>query len=137
MDCIFCKIVAGTVPCFKVYESTSVLAFMDINPLSEGHVLVIPKMHAANVWEIDETSIRDTAAAARMVSLGMRKVLSLDSMSLIQSNGTGALQSVDHFHFHLVPRKVGDDIPWDWPLNPGNRDKIKATADKIALALKA
>jgi histidine triad (HIT) family protein len=137
MNCIFCKIIAGSVPSFKVYENTAALAFMDINPLSEGHILVVPKAHAANLWEIEEASLRDTISAAKHVALGMKAALGLDSMNLVQSNGPGALQSVDHFHLHLVPRQVGDGVPLDWHLNPGNREKIKAVAGKIVAALPA
>lgn len=137
MDCIFCRIVAGSVPAFKVYEDTATLAFMDINPLCEGHVLVIPKQHAANLWEIDEDSLRDTIAAARTVAGGLKASLGLDSMNLVQSNGPWALQSVDHFHFHLVPRRKDDGVPLDWHLTAGNRDKIKRCGEKIAAALAA
>ncbi len=132
MDCIFCKIVAGTVPSFKVYENSAALAFMDINPLSEGHVLVIPKVHSANLWDIPEAALRDTIAAARVVALGQKTALGLDSLNLVQSNGPWALQSVEHFHLHLVPRRQGDKVPLDWRLAPGKLDKIKAVAGKIA-----
>jgi histidine triad (HIT) family protein len=135
MDCIFCKIVAGSVPSFKVYENSAALAFMDINPLSDGHALVIPKAHSANLWEIGEASLRDTIAAARVVALGMKAALGLDSLNLVQSNGPWALQSVDHLHFHLVPRKMGDGVPLDWQLAPGNMEKIKAAAGTIAAAI--
>jgi len=137
MDCIFCKIVAGSVPSFKVYEDTAALAFMDINPLAEGHTLVIPKQHGANLWEIGEDSLRDTVAAARTVALGMKTALGLDSLNLVQANGPWALQSVNHLHFHLVPRRENDGVPLDWGLSPGNRDQIKAVADRIAAALQA
>lgn len=134
MDCIFCKIVAGSVPAFKVYEDTAALAFMDINPLSEGHVLVIPKLHAPNLWEIDEASLHAATTAARIVAQGMKAALGVDSLSLVQCNGPWALQSVDHFHFHLVPRRENDGVPLDWGLTPGNRDQIKAAAARIASA---
>jgi histidine triad (HIT) family protein len=137
MDCIFCRIVAGSVPAFKVYEDTATLAFMDINPLCEGHVLVIPKRHAANLWEIEESTLRDTIAAARIVARGLKSVLELDSMNLVQSNGPWALQSVDHLHFHLVPRHKGDGVPLDWHLTAGNRDKIKRFSEKLAADLAA
>jgi histidine triad (HIT) family protein len=135
MDCIFCRIVAGSVPSFKVYEDTSTLAFMDINPLCEGHVLVIPKVHSANLWEIGEAALRDTTAAARLVAQGMKAALGLDSLHVVQSNGPWALQSVEHFHFHLVPRRENDGVPLDWGLTPGDRAQIKAAAARIASAL--
>jgi histidine triad (HIT) family protein len=135
MDCIFCKIVAGSVPSYKVYEDTSALAFMDINPLSEGHALVIPKTHAANVWEIGETTLKDTIAAVRIVALGMKAALGIDSMNLAQANGPWALQSVNHLHFHLIPRRENDGVPFDWPLIPGDHAKIKALSAKVAAAM--
>jgi len=135
MDCIFCKIVSGSVPSFKVFENSTTLAFMDINPLSEGHVLVIPKTHAANLWEIEDASLRETISTARLLAHGLKNALGLDSMNMVQSNGPGALQSVDHFHLHLIPRKVGDGVPLDWNLSPGNREKIKSVAAKISAGL--
>ena len=130
MDCIFCKIVAGSLPSFKVYENSAALAFMDINPLSDGHVLVIPKAHSANLWEIEEGSLRDTIAAARVVALGMKNALGLDSLDVVQANGPFALQTVEHLHFHLVPRRAGDRVPLDWELAPGNRDRILALRER-------
>jgi histidine triad (HIT) family protein len=137
MTCIVCKIVAGTVPAFKVFENSAALAFMDINPLSEGHLLVIPKAHAANLWDIDDASLRETVTVARLVALALKSALGLDSLNMVQANGPGALQSVDHFHLHLIPRKVGDGVPLDWGLTPGNREKIRAVAGKISAALPA
>lgn len=135
MDCIFCKIIAGSVPCYKVYETTSALAFMDINPLSEGHALVVPKTHAANLWEVDDASLKETIAATRVVALALKSALGIDSMNLAQANGPWALQSVNHLHFHLIPRRENDNVPLDWGLNPGDHAKIKAVSVKIAAAM--
>src|SRR5579863_7036101 len=99
-DCIFCKIVAGAVPCFKLFEDTETLAFMDINPVHDGHCLVIPKAHWLNAFEIPPEGIGAAARTAARLAKAVNAALRPDGLNLIQSNGPGAAQSVAHFHFH-------------------------------------
>lgn len=136
MDCIFCKIVAGEIPCFKIHEDADTLAFMDINPLTEGHALVVPKRHCTGLWDADEATLAATIRASQRVAQALQRALGLDSLNLLQANGKWAAQSVPHLHFHLIPRREGDGAGMDWPLTPGNMDAIQATAEKIAAALK-
>jgi histidine triad (HIT) family protein len=136
MDCIFCKIVAGTVPSFKVYEDAAVLAFMDINPLTEGHVLVIPKRHSATLFDTEDAVLRDVIGAAKKVALAMKQALGLDSLNLLQANGRWAAQSVLHLHFHLIPRRENDHAGMDWELIPGNKDAIRRVAATLAAAIR-
>lgn len=134
-NCVFCKIVAGTVPCFKLYEDQDTLAFMDINPFNEGHALAIPKAHHADVHEIPpETAGRAMATAAR-IARAVHKVVQPDGINLVQANGPGAGQSVFHFHVHVFPRKAGDDARLNWQQRPGDMDRIKALSEKIAAAI--
>jgi histidine triad (HIT) family protein len=135
MDCIFCKIVAGNIPSIKVYEDAHTLAFMDINPLTPGHLLVVPKPHFVNLFDIEEGVLLQTMAAVRKVALGQRQALGLDSLNLVQANGRWATQSVPHLHFHLVPRRENDHAPLDWQLKPGNMDAIRRDGQRIAAAL--
>ena len=135
MDCIFCKIIAGEIPAFKVFEDGATLAFMDINPLAAGHLLVIPKAHTPNLFEADEAALAATMATARRVARAMRDVLGLDSLNMVQANGPWAAQSVQHLHVHLIPRKEGDGLGLDWALNPGDMGAIQAVGDRIAKAL--
>lgn len=134
-DCIFCKILAGEIPCFKVYEDDDTLAFMDINPVHPGHVLVIPREHSANVFEVSDAAIAATAKSARRVAVAVRATLEPDGMNLLQCNGEAAAQSVQHFHMHVLPRVMDDGASLNWALKPGNMDDIGALAQRIGQAI--
>ena len=130
-DCIFCKIVAGAVPCVKLCEDAETLAFMDINPVHDGHALVIPKAHYPTAFAIDPEAIAACARTAARVAKAVDAVLKPDGLNLIQSNGKGAGQSVGHFHFHVLPRRLGDDLLINWELKPGDMARIAAVAEKL------
>ena len=130
-DCIFCKIIAGDIPCFKIYENNDTLAFMDINPASEGHALVIPREHSRDVHAISEEAIAATVSAAKKVAAAVEKTLQPDGLNLLQCNGPGAAQSVFHFHMHVLPRSNGDELKLNWGLQPGDMDAIGALAGRI------
>ncbi|MCP4391485.1 MAG: HIT family protein [Gammaproteobacteria bacterium] len=130
-DCIFCKIIAGEIPSFKIFENDDSFAFMDINPANEGHALVIPKEHAADVHAVSEAAITATVKTAKKVAAAVDKTLSPDGLNLLQCNGPAAAQSVMHFHMHVLPRKNGDELKLNWGLEPGDMDAIGALAEKI------
>lgn len=136
-DCIFCKIVRGEIPCFKVYEDERVLAFEDINPISEGHTLLIPKNHAENLWEIPEEDLIAIHLASKKVVHALRIALKPSGVAALQLNGKGANQLVMHYHLHLIPRMSGaPELPvTQWELKPGSIKLIQKTAEKIAAAL--
>ena len=136
-DCIFCKIVAGEIPCFKVYEDERVLAFEDINPISEGHTLIIPKNHAPNLWEIPEEDLAAVHHASRKVGNAIQKALNPAGIAVLQLNGRGVNQVVMHYHLHLMPRASdGPELPITvWELKEGDMDAIKKTAEAIAGAI--
>ncbi|MDD5204531.1 MAG: HIT family protein [Desulfobacterales bacterium] len=137
-ECIFCKIVRGEMPCFKVYENEHVLAFADINPISEGHTLIIPKKHFENLWEIQDEELSAIHLASRKLAHAIRESLNPLGLAALQLNGKGANQVVMHYHLHLIPRLGGSPaLPvTEWELKPGNRDAIRETAQKIAAAVK-
>ncbi len=137
-ECIFCKIVKGEIPCFKVYEDDQVLAFEDINPISEGHTLLIPKRHAENLWEIPDEDLTAIHIASKKVAAAIRDALRPIGMAALQLNGKGANQVVMHYHLHLIPRLSGDPtLPVTaWELKPGDMEKIGKTARRIAAAIK-
>ena len=135
MDCIFCKIVAGEIPCFKVYEDQAALAFMDVNPISEGHALVVPKKHVVNLFEADDETLARSMAAVRKVSVALKNALGLDSLNLVQANGQWAVQSIPHFHIHLIPRRENDGVGLDWPLKPGDMEAIGKIGTAVAEAV--
>src|SRR6202162_4761078 len=97
-DCIFCKIVAGAVPCFKLFEDDDTLAFMDINPVHDGHCLVIPKAHYPTIFEIAPEAFAAAARTTARVAKAVNAAVKPDGLNLIQSNGPGAAQSGSHFH---------------------------------------
>lgn len=130
-DCIFCKIIAGEIPSFKIYEDDDTFAFMDINPASEGHALVIPREHSADVHGISDAAISATVVAAKKVATAIEKTLNPGGMNLVQANGPAAAQSVFHFHMHVLPRREGDELKLNWGLNPGDMDAIGQLADRI------
>jgi len=130
-QCIFCKIVAGEVPCFKLYEDEATLAFMDINPANEGHALAIPKSHFADIYAAAAGEVGQVAELAARLARAVNEAVKPDGLNLLQSNGPGAAQSVMHFHIHVLPRRTGDGLKINWPLVPGKRDAIAALAEKI------
>jgi histidine triad (HIT) family protein len=130
-DCIFCKIVAGQIPCTKVYEDDQVLAFMDINPISPGHTLVIPKKHYETISEMlaDEAAalFRPVPALAAAVKAGVGAV----GLNVLQNNGRVAGQAVDHLHVHLIPRWEADGLGYRWPAQKADFDVLKQQAEAI------
>ena len=130
-DCIFCKIIAGEIPCFKLWEDELSLAFMGINPLNAGHALAISKEHAANVFEISEDALSGTARTAKRIATAVNSALSPSGISLMQANGPGAAQSVQHFHIHVIPRVENDGLLLNHAPNPGDMDEIAQMAERI------
>lgn len=131
-ECIFCKIIAGDIPCFKLFEDEHTLAFMDINPANRGHALAIPKVHSPNLFDSSDEALAATVATARRVARAVREVVKPDGINLVQANGPGAAQSVFHFHMHVIPRFNDDELMLNWGINPGNMDEIKALSEQIA-----
>ena len=135
MDCIFCKIIAGEIPSIKVFEDGNTLAFMDINPLSEGHLLVVPKKHFTTLFDADDDSLAQIFSVVRKLAVALQKALGIDSLNLLQANGRWAVQSVPHFHVHVIPRRENDGVPLDPELKPGNVEQVRKTGEAIATAL--
>ena len=130
-DCVFCMIRDGKIPSAKVYDDERTLAFMDINPLTRGHCLVVTKAHAATLYDVEVEDLKAAVATAKKVAGALRKALSPDGLNLLQANGAAAFQSVPHFHLHLIPRWTGDGKGFDWKVVPGVREEIMGTADRI------
>jgi len=133
MDCIFCAIVEGKLPSARIYEDDRAVAFMDIQPGNPGHALVVPRLHARDVFDIDPETLAHVVRVAQKVAVAARQALGCDGINLIQSSGAAAFQSVYHVHFHVLPRFEGDDVRLPWKPKRGEPDAI----EKAAAALRA
>ncbi|MBI5304803.1 MAG: HIT domain-containing protein [Chloroflexi bacterium] len=109
-NCIFCAIVARRAPAAMVYENDGALAFLDINPVTQGHTLVIPKKHCRNVFDIDDASGTAVMHASRVVARALRAAFHADGLTILQSNERAGGQAVFHYHAHLAPRFTGDGL---------------------------
>jgi histidine triad (HIT) family protein len=130
-DCIFCKIVAGELPSETVQEDQHTVAFMDINPWTRGHALVIPRNHSPNIYEVGDEDLRHTAVAAKKLALRMKERVRCDGVNVLNASEPAAWQSVFHFHMHVIPRY--DDDPLELPVHPrqAEPDELAAVAAEI------
>ncbi len=131
-DCIFCKIIRGEIPSFKIFEDDEILAFMDVNPIATGHALVIPKFHSKDIHETPAEWVGIAFAGAKLVARAVEKTLEPAGINIVQANGPGAKQSVFHLHVHVMPRSMDDGLTMNWELVPGDMDEIGKLAEKIA-----
>jgi histidine triad (HIT) family protein len=130
-DCIFCQIVAGELPAYKLHEDEHTLAFMDINPATRGHALVIPRRHTRNLLEIAPEDLSATVLAAQQLARRLTERLGAEGVNLINSCGSVAWQTVFHFHVHVIPRYSGDPMKLPWTPAPGDMDEIAALAQEL------
>jgi histidine triad (HIT) family protein len=130
-DCIFCKIIAGEIPAQKIAEDERTVAFMDINPATRGHVLVVPRRHARDLLEIDDEDLAATILAARTIAQRVKDRLDADGVNLLNSCGSAAWQTVYHFHLHVIPRYEGDPLRLPWTPKEGDPDEIAAAAEEL------
>jgi len=115
-DCIFCKVLAGEIPAQIVDEDEQTVAFMDINPWTRGHALVIPRRHSTDLLEVPQDDLAATAAGAKRLAARMKERLGCDGVNLVNSCGAAAWQTIFHFHVHVIPRY--EDDPLQLPVMP-------------------
>jgi histidine triad (HIT) family protein len=127
-DCLFCRIVSGELPSTRIDEDERTVAFMDINPATRGHVLVVPREHSADVTEIAAEDLAAVAAMGQRLAVRQQERLGADGVNLLNSCGRVAWQTVFHFHLHVIPRYAGDPLRLPWEPAPGDRDEIAAAA---------
>jgi len=127
-DCLFCKIAAGEIPATRVYEDERTIAFMDINPATRGHLLVIPREHATDLLEIGAEDLAACLTAAQQLAMRLKEALGADGVNVLNSCGREAWQTVFHFHVHVIPRYAGDPLRLPWTPAPGDRDEIASAA---------
>ena len=130
-DCLFCGIVAGDVPAQVVDSDEHTVAFMDINPATAGHALVVPRTHVADLFEISDEDLEHTIVAARRLARRMKATLSPDGFNVLNSCGSVAWQTVFHFHLHIVPRYEEDPLELPWVPEAGDAAEIATVADRI------
>jgi histidine triad (HIT) family protein len=130
-NCIFCRIVAGSVPATLVHEDAATLAFMDLGQVNPGHVLVTTKFHAQDIFELPDEDAGAVFRATARVARAVREAFRPQGVTLLQANGKAALQSVPHFHIHVLPRWEGDGMSLAWPAKNPPREKLEEYAAKI------
>lgn len=135
-DCIFCKIAAGEIPAAKVYEDASKLAFMDINPVQPGHVLLIPKKHCERLTELSAEAAADLAAALPRLARAAVAAARADGFNIFQTNGRCSGQTVPHVHIHIIPRHNDNGYSFHWrpgQYAPGEQEAWrKKISDELA-----
>jgi histidine triad (HIT) family protein len=127
-DCLFCKIIAGEIPSTRIYEDERTVAFMDINPATRGHLLVVPREHTRDLLSVGPEDLAAVAATAQKLAKVVPERLGADGVNLLNSCGRAAWQTVFHFHLHLIPRYAGDPLRLPWTPEPGDRDEIAEAA---------
>jgi histidine triad (HIT) family protein len=130
-DCLFCRIVSGELPSTRVDEDERTVAFMDINPATRGHVLVVPREHSTDLTEIAEDDLAAVAAMSKRLAVRQQERLGADGVNLLNSCGKVAWQTVFHFHVHVIPRYATDPLRLPWEPAPGDRDEIAAAAQEL------
>jgi histidine triad (HIT) family protein len=131
--CVFCAIVSGSHPAAIVYEDTSTLAFLDITAVTPGHTLVIPKTHAADLWEIAPDGWASVMRTVHRVARRIGEVLRPDGMTLFQANRAAGWQDVFHLHVHLVPRAAGDHLHRPWTASPVPLETFQALRARLSM----
>lgn len=132
--CIFCKIVAGAIPAHKVYEDDLCLAFLDVGPIVNGHLLVIPKAHHPNLVETPPATLAALAAKLPALAQAAMAATNTPACHVLTNNGAEASQSVQHLHFHILPRDDGDGYKLNWPagkLDPQHASRLREALSRI------
>jgi histidine triad (HIT) family protein len=124
-DCIFCRIVAGELPSIRIHEDERAIVIMDINPATRGHALVIPRAHARDIHDITDDDLAHCALVSRGIADRAMSGLDADGVTIMQSNGAAAWQTVFHYHVHVIPRYDGDPLVLPWRPAPGDLAEIQ------------
>ena len=130
-DCIFCRIAAGEVPATKIYEDETVVAFLDIGPISDGHALIIPKQHFENLHDCPAELLGRIASHLGRIARAVVTAMNCDGYNVLCNNGRAAGQLIDHVHFHIIPRSSKDGVFNRWPAYKYDEGKIDQIADSI------
>lgn len=130
-DCLFCKISKGEIKSWKVYENEHIFAFLDINPVNEYHTLVIPKKHYEDIFDVPEKELQEVVSAIKKLTALYSQKLGIKNVQIINNSGAEAQQDVFHLHFHIVPRKNGDNQDIKWTPKIGLREKFDQLLNEL------
>lgn len=130
-DCIFCKIANGQIPSKTLYEDGDFRVILDLGPATEGHALILPKAHAANLFELPEELASKALVVAQKMAIRMKEALGCDGLNLVQNNGAAAGQTVSHFHIHVIPRYENDGQNINWVPGAPSQEELEAVCQKI------
>lgn len=134
-DCIFCKIANGEIPSATVYEDEAFRGILDIAPAAKGHVILLPKEHAANVFELPEELAGKAFIAAKKIAAGVKGARGCAGVNILQNNGETAGQSVFHFHIHVIPREEKDSVKIGWAQGSYEDGEAGRIAEEIGTAI--
>lgn len=127
-DCLFCKIAGGSIPSATVYEDSNFRVFMDVNPASRGHCLIVPREHFDDIYDLDAETAGKLFSLATLIARALKDALNCDGLNIVQNNGEIAGQTIHHFHLHLIPRYKGDDFSMQFvqhEISQGDLDKLR------------
>jgi histidine triad (HIT) family protein len=130
-DCLFCGIIEGSIPSQTIDSDDRTVAFMDINPATPGHALVVPRVHSADLLEIEPEDLSAVSVASQRLAKRMKTALDAEGVNLINACGAAAWQTVFHFHMHVIPRFEDDPLKLPWIPRGGDEEQIAALADKL------
>ena len=130
-DCIFCKIVKGEALSYKIYEDDLVFAFLDINPTSLGHTLIVPKKHNKDIFDIEEEYLKRIILVSKKIAQRMKEVIDCDGVNIFNNSGSSAGQIIFHCHFHVIPRKTGDNV--DFKSIKVSNEELEEVANKLKI----
>ena len=133
MDCLFCKLANGIFDTNIVYEDENFTAIMDISPAAMGHVIVISKEHAKNIFELPAELVGEGHKVAQKIAKAIKEVTGCDGVNILQNNEKAAGQTVFHYHIHVIPRFENDDVKIKWTLNDVSQDELKEMAKKLSV----
>jgi len=132
-DCIFCNIISGEIPAIKVYEDKETLAFLDIQPVSLGHTLVVPKRHSDNLAGVSPEEAGPLFETVKKVAQALTEAIEIEAYNVIVNVGSAAGQEIHHTHVHVIPREAGDGLE-TWPKIEVSEEQMNRAAEKIRLA---
>ncbi len=131
-DSIFTRIIRGEIPCHRVFESEHLIAFLDINPLAEGHTLVVPKQQVERLEQLDPAIAAEVGRCLGPIARRVLAAVGAADYNVLQNNGRSSGQEVPHVHFHIIPRRPGDGLGYRWNARPADPAALAALARRIA-----